>query len=147
MEEPGITLDGIDDLLELLDQIVDEQGGAKSINAALRKATRKAVKEIVLPVVKSRIPKDTRFLEKSLKVRALTRKKGKVGATVGFPDPLFQGDTYYGGFQEFPHKRRDGILTEPDGYLRKSLYENERPVEELVKRELAQWVQDRNREA
>ncbi len=143
----GLHLEGADELLKLLDQIVDEAGGAKSINAALRKATRKAAKQIILPAVKAAIPVDSGELEDALQVRALKSKKGRVGATVGFPDPLFKGDTFYGGFLEFGWKNtKRGYGVPGDKFLRRSLYENEAAVEASVREDLAAWIAERNRE-
>jgi HK97 gp10 family phage protein len=154
----GLHLEGADQLLELLDQIVDEQGGAKSINAVLRKATRRAAKTIILPAVKDAIPVDTGDLEDALQVRAIKGKRGRIGHTVGFPDPLFKGDTFYGGFLEFGYRRgkrptnkrtraTDARPYVPaDKFLRRSLYENETAVLASVKEELAAWIAERNRE-
>lgn len=133
-------------MLALLDQIVDEAGGAKSINAALRKATRKAAKNIILTAVQGAIPVDTGELEDALQVRAIKGKKGRIGHTVGFPDPLFTGDTFYGGFLEFGFKHHKGVGVPADKFLRRSLYENESAVEASVRADLAAWIAERNRE-
>jgi HK97 gp10 family phage protein len=142
----GMTIDGADELMAAIDAIVSEDG-PKGINAALRKATRKAVKEIVLPAVKDAIPVDSGFLEDNLQVRAIKRARGRVGHSVGFPDPLFQGDTFYAGFLEFGFKHRHGFGVPADSFLRRSLYENEQAVVNQVAAEVRQWVNDRNQES
>lgn len=94
--------------------------GSKELDAALkaftpavqkqilRKATR-AVSKPVMQQARAWAPHDTGALEKSIKVRALKRSrrnKDIVGTRVvtSGGDSLFQGDQYYGGFQEFGTK-------------------------------------------
>lgn len=142
----GMELEGADELIKALDALVSEDG-PKGVNQALRKATRRAVKEIILPAVQDAIPEETGFLRDSLKVRAIKRAKAKVGHSVGFEDPLFKGDTFYAGFLEFGFKHWRGIGVPGDSFLRRSLYENEAAVVESVKSDLRKWIQERNSEA
>jgi hypothetical protein len=124
-----------------------EDSGTKGINAAMRKATRAAVKEIVLPEVKSLIPYQFGLLESRLVVRAVTRSRSKVGYFVGFPDPLFKGETFYGGFIEFGWNHRLGVKVEADSYLRRALYPNADKVIAKVHTYLRDWIEEANNKA
>lgn len=141
----SMTLEGVEHLEKILDGIVAEDG-SKAMNKALRQATRKVCKEVLLPRVKDLIPSDSGDLENALVVRAVKRSRGKVGHFVGFRDPLFKGDTFYGGFVEFGHEDRGGGHVPADSFLRRPLYENESQIRAVIEQELRQWVQERNRE-
>jgi HK97 gp10 family phage protein len=69
---------------------------------ALTRSIRAAMKP-VLTNAKSNAPKgDTGQLRKSVKLRAMKRnRRGIVGIHVSTSDKAFQGDQFYGGFQEF----------------------------------------------
>lgn len=74
----------------------------------LRSATRQAAKP-VMELARAWAPHETGALERSIKVRALKRSrknKDTVGARVvtSESDNLFQGDQFYGAFQEFGTK-------------------------------------------
>lgn len=131
---------------EALGKLLDDTG-TKGINAAMRKATRAAVKEIVLPEVKSLIPYRFGTLESKLVVRAITRSRGKIGYFVGFPDPLFKGETFYGGFIEFGWDHWRGVKVEADSYLRRALYPNATRVIAKVHEYLRNWIEEANNKA
>lgn len=141
----GMSLEGADELLAVLDAIIADEG-AKSLNACLRKATRRAARDLIMPQVKDAVPEDSGNLRDNIKVRAMKKAKGKIGHTVGFPDPLFQGDTFYGGFLEFGFKHRNGVGVPADKFLRRTLYENEDGVQRMVQGDLWKWVKERNAE-
>jgi HK97 gp10 family phage protein len=142
----GMSLEGADELLAVLDAIIADEG-AKALNACLRKATRRAARDLILPQVRDAIPEDSGNLRDSLKVRALKKAKGKIGHTVGFADPLFRGDTFYAGFLEFGFKHRRGVGVPADKFLRRTLYENEDGVRMMVQNDLQQWIRERNGES
>lgn len=139
-----IAITGAAALDTRLRQLASETG-AKGINAEMRKATHEAVKEIVLPAVLDLIPVDTGELEDAIKIRAIKRSRGKVGYYVGFADPLFQGDSYYGGFIEFGFTHFGNVEVEADSYLRRALYPNAIIVLEQVRHRLAAFVAKANR--
>lgn len=131
----------------VLADIVSENG-AKSIKKEWRKITRDAQKQYVLPEAKARIPTDSGFLESQLVVRALPRSRTTQGHYCGFPDPLFQGETYYGGFLEFGwHHNRSGDFIEGERFLRESLYNNRHAILNMNKQRFAQWAAATNRGA
>ncbi len=138
------VLTGVEELDAALGEIVSEEGN-KSINAVMRKACREAVKEIVKPAVMARVPWETGQLESKITVRAAKRGRGKIGFWVGFPDPLFQGDTFYGGFIEFGFNHRLGVRVEADSFLRQALYPNEQTIIDRVVRRVKEWVDLNNR--
>lgn len=139
-----LVLTGDKELDEALGEILSEEGN-KSINAVMRKVCREAVKEIVKPAVLALVPWDTGQLESKITVRAAKRGRGKIGFWVGFPDPLFQGDTFYGGFIEFGWDHRLGVRVEADSYLRQALYPNEQKILDRVRQRVKEWVDLNNR--
>jgi HK97 gp10 family phage protein len=143
---PGMSLEGADELLQTLDAIIADEG-PKSLNAALRRATRRAARDLIMPQVKDAVPEDSGFLRDNIKTRAMKKAKGKIGHTVGFPDPLFRGDTFYGGFLEFGFKHRRGVGVPADKFLRRTLYENEDGVQLMVQGDLWKWIRERNGES
>lgn len=128
---------------EALGALLDD-AGVKGINAAMRKATRAAIKEIVLPEVKSLIPYQYGLLESRLVVRAVTRSRNRLGYFVGFPDPLFKGETFYGGFIEFGWDHYLGVTVEADSYLRRALYPNADKIIAKVHEYLRAWIEAAN---
>ncbi|MGL4513827.1 MAG: HK97 gp10 family phage protein [Lacipirellulaceae bacterium] len=151
-----ITLSG-DKALDARLLALAREDGPKSINAAMRKATRIACRTVLLPEVKALVPVDTGFLEDEIKVRAIKRNSRKVGHYVGFADPLFQGDTFYGGFLEFGFRRgkrlsagarRAGGDTrskvEADSFLRRPLYGNEERIKQIPRAHLSAMIAGAN---
>jgi hypothetical protein len=106
--------------------------GPSSVNGALRKFIKEAVETIVAPKVRELIPYDDvgrggfkddgEHLEDQLVVKAMKRSRTRVGYYVGFPWPLFQGPTFYGGFLEFGWDHKGGFHVEADSFLRRALY-------------------------
>lgn len=137
-----IVMTGDRQLDRTLKAIADDIG-SKSINAEARKATRDAMKTIVLPDVKADIPVETGFLESEIVVKSIKRSRSKLGTAVGFRDDLFRGDTFYGGFHEFGFKLRGGGFVPGDSYLRRNLYRNETRVFQQVRGRMRQWVASR----
>lgn len=140
----NMVMTGWEELDKKLLEIASENG-PKSINARMRKLTREAVKKFVYPLVLAAIPDDTGFLKSMVKVRAIKRSRGKMGTRVGFPDPLFQGDTFYAGFLEFGFKHYRGPLVYGDSFLRRPLYENEPRIRSYVMVGLRSYVKEMNR--
>jgi hypothetical protein len=73
--------------------------------AVIRKAAREALRP-VLAATKSSAPKRSGRLQKSVRLRAITRSRTRVGArvTTSGSDNVFGGKTYYGGFLEYGWK-------------------------------------------
>lgn len=72
----------------------------KVAKKVLRKALREGSK-IFLSAAKSNAPTDTGELKRSLKLRAIKKSRNWAGITVGTSKGDYQGDQYYGAFQEF----------------------------------------------
>lgn len=139
-----IAMTGVEALDQKLKEIATKDG-AKGINGAMRKALKEAVTDIVLPQVLDLIPVDTGELEEQVKVRAIDRSRGKIGFAVGFKDPLFQGDTFYGGFIEFGFTAPGGVHVEADSYLRRALYPNADIVIARVRDRITQYIDSKNK--
>lgn len=143
-----MVITGDKELDKALQKIAGRHETAKHVNKFMRKATREAVKQIVLPKVKARVPVETGELEASLTVRALKRSRTRMGSGVTkkdnspqeFRNPLFSGDTFYGGFLEFGFRTRDGGFYPPDQWLRIPLYTSEAEVKAKVTSELKAWI-------
>ncbi len=144
--EFSIDVEGAEQLERLLGEIIAEDG-PKSVNKAMRQATRAVCKEILLPAARDLIPVDTGELEDQLTVRAVKGKRSRLGHSVGFRDPLFTGDTFYGGFIEFGFTGRDGIHVPADSFLRRPLYEREVEVRRFVTDRMRSFIRDTNRHA
>lgn len=140
-----------------LDAVINamcEEDGPKSINTELRKACQDAIESIVRPAVMSLIKHRYGFLESQVIVKAGDRKKNFISYWIGFPDPLFQGETYYGGFLEFGTEDRyhdaSGIATRPvrhftgqvkeDSFLRAALYPNADRIVARVREHIRVWI-------
>lgn len=138
----SVIVTGVEELDRALTEMVAGEGkeSAKAINAVMKKAIRDAVNTIVKPAVMALIPWETGFLESQIKVRATTRSRNRMGFWVGFPDPLFQGDTFYGGFIEFGWDHRLGVTVEADSFLRRALYPNVNQIIEFVRNRVKEWV-------
>ena len=84
-----------------------------------KKAVRRASREALRPVHRAaqrNAPFETGLLEQSIKVRAIKRTRKAIGSQVTTREGFFQGETFYGAFQEF------GWMTGKRGS------ENRRPV-------------------
>ena len=77
----------------------------KDAKAAIRKASRVALKPVA-EAAKSNAPRKTGRLARSVKVKAITRSRSRVGSrvTTSGDGNAFSGETYYGGFQEYGWK-------------------------------------------
>lgn len=77
----------------------------KDAKAAIRKASRVALKPVA-EAAKSNAPRKTGTLARSVKVKAITRSRSRVGSrvTTSGDGNAFSGETYYGGFQEYGWK-------------------------------------------
>lgn len=140
-----MVVTGDKELDKALLEIAGRQETPKHVNAFVRKATRKAAKEIVLPKVRARVPVETGELESHLTVRAKKRSRKSIGYGVTTKDGLFTGDTFYGGFLEFGFKTRGGGFYAPDQWLRIPLYSSEREVRSQVASELRAWIRANRR--
>jgi hypothetical protein len=77
-------------------------GDKKEIRRIVNNATRRALKEVILPVVIANTPQDTGQLKRAAKVRPILRSKksGNYGSRVGYSARDFQGDEFYAAFIE-----------------------------------------------
>lgn len=80
-------------------------------NKVVRTALRSGAK-LVQAETKQLAPVATGLLRKSLKVRAMKRKKGRIGINVQMGAGDYKGETFYGAFVEYGHKvgKRPGKL-------------------------------------
>lgn len=70
--------------------------GRKIIRQALRKGAK-----LILNQAKANVPVDTGDLKKSLKVRAMRKRRHRYGVMVATSEGWFEGEQFYGGFIEF----------------------------------------------
>ena len=119
-----------------------------------RKATRKAAKEIVLPDAQARAPFDTGDLEESLTVKAVTRKKNRVGHMVTTKEGFYRGDQFYGAFMEFGTKERQHKSGRPVGridpsihqaFMRPAVYDNEGKIKTLYVTALDELIREESK--
>jgi HK97 gp10 family phage protein len=77
----------------------------KQAKEAIRKAARPALQG-TLATARSLAPKRTGALGQSIRIRAITRSRTRVGArvTTNSSSSLFRGRTFYGAFQEYGWK-------------------------------------------
>lgn len=66
----------------------------------VRQSLRKAAKPI-LAAARTKCPVDTGELKKSIKIRAMKRRKNSFGVLIGTALKWFVGDAFYGAFVEF----------------------------------------------
>lgn len=92
---------------------------------AIRKASRAALRP-VLDQVRTTAPKRTGQLSRSVKVRALTRSRSRVGARVSVSARSnFKGKAFYAGFQEYGWKvgrrvRNSDLGMDPKNWARRT---------------------------
>ena len=118
-----------------------------------RKATRAGAK-LVLEAAKILVPSGYGDLERSLKVKAVQKRKGKgrgrIGHSVRTGEVFFQGEQFYGGFIEFGTKERwhDSFKStgkiEPGvhDYLRPALYQNKGPIKKLFESAMREAINE-----
>ena len=128
MAEPFVAVDiselGDEQLSKNLAQI--ERAVQKKI---VRKALRKAAKEIILPHAKALAPVDTGRLRKSLKIRAAKRSRNRIGVKLeaGTREKLgipADAKGYYPLALELGYVNRGGQFEKPWPYMRPALYDN-----------------------
>lgn len=86
-------------------------------NKICRQALRKAAKPVAT-VAKQLAPKKTGQLRKAIKVRAMKRSRRGVGIEVLTGKDFFQGDQFYGAFQEFGWHAGPRKASKKRGYKR-----------------------------
>lgn len=134
-----------DDALDRQLRAIAAEDGPKSINKEMRRATRDAMKQIVLPKVKSGVPFETGQLESEITVKAIKRSRSKLGTAVGFKNDLFKGDTFYAGFLEFGFQHHRGVDVPGDSFLRRPLYQSEGRVKSFIRKRMVAWINARGR--
>lgn len=110
----------------------------KSLDAAIeRKFIRKATRSgaaIVAKATKDKAPKLSGRLRKQIRVRAMKRKKGRIGYSVVISARASDADAFYGAFVELGANGKEGL-----GFVRKSYEETEDLVDGHIRTEL--WRQ------
>lgn len=119
--------------------------GPKSINTEMRKSTREAAKDIVMPQVQSNVPIETGLLAGNLVVKSIKRSRSKMGTALGFRDDLFKGPTFYGAFLEYGFRLKGGGYVPGDSFLRRPLYGSASAIKSRVIGRLRRWIAARNR--
>ncbi len=110
----SITILGTKALAELLLKLPDSIA-----RPAVKKGTR-AGQKIIARATKRLAPRRTGRLVSSIKVKAMKRRRGRVGAVVVTGKGFFQGDTFYGAFLEFgwfAGKRRGGRKSRQSSHI------------------------------
>ena len=110
---------------------------AKIQKKVARHAMRVAAKSIILPDAKRRVPVLSGALKKSLKVKAITRSRSRVGVDVFAGDGFFKGDQYYSGMVEFGTKKMP-----PNPFLRAAGYANEPRVLSLIEDDIRRALKE-----
>ncbi len=109
-----VTISGTEELTALLKAFP-----TKIANKAVRKGTRAGVK-VIARTAKRFAPRRTGRLVRSIKVRAMKRRRGRIGAVVITGEGTFKGDTFYGGFLEFgwfAGKRKGGRKSRQSSHI------------------------------
>jgi HK97 gp10 family phage protein len=125
----AFTLGGFDKLEAAFKQL-----GAVESRKRMSRVMRDATK-IVLDQAVANAPEDTGLLKESLKVRAMKRKKGRVGFLVQTQSGDYQGKTFYGAFQEFGSSHQPA-----QGFIRQAYDERKSEAEQLILDQLWQTV-------
>jgi len=94
----NIEIQGTRELAAVLRSIPENEA-----RRAIRRGTR-AGQKIIARAAARLAPKRTGALALSIRVRAMKRRRSRVGTVVVTGKSLFEGETYYGGFQEFGWK-------------------------------------------
>lgn len=102
----------------------------------VRQSLRKAAKPI-LAVARTKCPVDTGTLKKSIKIRAMRRKKNSFGVLVGTALKWFTGDTFYGAFVEFGTSK---MSARP--FMRPAFDEKKGEAEEILKQEITSGINE-----
>lgn len=122
-------------------------------NKAIRWATRDGAK-IIQADAKKYAPHDTGALERSLTVRAAKKSNGGrlsryiIGHAVATRASLFQGEEFYGGFQEFGTRHRFTSNNEWRGeieareFLREALYTNADRLRRVFRQRVQQAIRE-----
>lgn len=104
MSVVNVSLSGDKQLLAKLDRL-----SRKDSRSVVRKAARRAAKPILM---QSRVnaPVDTGTLRRSIKIKAITRSRKRIGVkvTTGTAKSAYQGKQFYGAFQEYGTKKMAG---------------------------------------
>jgi HK97 gp10 family phage protein len=130
-----ITMLGVPELSKAL-AALPEKVEQKVMRQALRQAGK-----YYLMLAKARAPRETGRLSSTMKLRAMKRRKGRVGvmiqtgtrAQLGI-DPKRKG--YYPAHTEFGHLDRSGVHQPANPYMRTSLKTSESAIFAILRQEL-----------
>ena len=135
-----ISMLGVPELSKALAALPD-----KLERKILTKALRQAGK-FYLTLAKAKAPRDEGRLSSTMKLRALKRRKGRVGvmiqtgtrAQLGI-DPKYKG--YYPAHTEFGHRDRAGVHHAANPYMRTSLKTGESAIFAILRQEIDNGIE------
>ena len=112
----------------------------KAFQGKVMRPALRAGAKVVKQRVESYAPVRTGALKRSVKVRAVTRSRVKIGSSVKIGEGFFKGDTFYAGFQEFgwrTGKRGSADRRQVAGtrFMRRGLYDSEVQMKQAVIKE------------
>ena len=118
---------------KILNDLLKELPG-KEGKKIVRKATRLAAREIILPQARNNAPVRSGALKRAIKVKAITRSRSAVGVRVTIGENDFQGDQFYGSFQELGWRsgKRSTDVMRTQKNLRKTIKNTEARAEALA---------------
>ena len=159
MPRAGVVVTGVEELDAKLATMEPKLGKKLS-----RQAMDKACKQIVLPAILANISEETSDESGKLsnpgswQVRAVRAKRGRYGRQVQIKPGVFDSDNFYPMALEFGTKPRftkagayTGQIERTGGpygnasqfsYMRRGLYENERPIRALYIGSVQQFVRE-----
>jgi HK97 gp10 family phage protein len=127
----SLALDGFDNLRKAFERLGRTES-RKRVSRALREASK-----LILDRAIENAPEKTGELKDSLTIKAMRRKKGRVGFRVTCGEGWFKGRTFYGAFQEF------GTSHQPARPFIRPAYDTEKSAcEQVILDGLWQAVQD-----
>jgi len=95
----SLKMDGLDDLLALLNQVSAKVESALAMEAALAGA------EPVLAQMHVNVAKDSGNLDSQLAIRKVRKRRGRAAVMIGTGTRDYEGDGYYGSFVEYGYFR------------------------------------------
>jgi len=110
--------------------------GRKVVRQALRKAAKP-----ILARAKALVPVVSGALKKSLKIRALKRKKHRYGVMVATSEGWFKGDEFYGAFVEFGTSKMP-----PHPFMRPAFDAEKKNAEQIIAAELRKGIEQVGKE-
>lgn len=107
----------------------------KLANRVIRQALRKAQKPIAAET-KALAPVDEGTLRSAVKVRAMRRKRGRIGVIVIIGQGDFKGKTFYGAMKELGTKFAKALH-----FMKRAFQSRQAQALEIVQSEIAQGIE------